>query len=186
MISTKNDLQKSLNLHIFYFQLARAPSQELVSLLENTETDLILGLGYSCAPGHCLDLDIADGDSLLTLEMGAPRLRRHGVTDRSNGSKDFYHQRKTCNSNNMEKLKLKCQMLVDSCISPLALNLTDKELEELRLKIEKELCDYLTCDKYWSVDKSKHSLNIGAVILITLTLAILYLVFVYQLVWVWY
>ena len=86
----------------------------------------------------------------------------------------------------MDELKEKCEMLVDTCISPLALKLTDKEHQELRAKLEAELCSYLTCDKYWNVDRSRHSVNIGVVLLITLTITILYLMFVYHLVWVWY
>ena len=86
----------------------------------------------------------------------------------------------------MAELKLRCEVLVDSCLSPLALHLTDKELLELREKIEAELCSFLTCDKYWSVESGRHSGNIAAVLLVVATTASLYLVFVYQLVWHWY
>ena len=94
--------------------------------------------------------------------------------------------RNNCNPSKMEKLKERCEILVDTCLSPLALQLTDKELLELRQKIEGEICSYLTCDKYWSVEDRRDRHNLAAIILIVTTIAILYLIFVYHLVWSWY
>ena len=76
--------------------------------------------------------------------------------------------------------------MVDTCISPLALGLTDKELAELRDKMEAEVCAFLSCDLYWSLDRGGRGLNIGLLLLTTITAAVLYLMFVYHLVWVWY
>ena len=94
--------------------------------------------------------------------------------------------RNNCNPTKMAELKERCEILVDSCLSPLALQLTDKELLELREKIEAELCSFLTCERYWSMESGRNNLNIAAVLLVVATTASLYLVFVYQLVWYWY
>ena len=96
------------------------------------------------------------------------------------------YPRNNCNPTYMEKLKLRCEILVDTCLSPLALRLTDKELLQLREKMEAETCSYLTCDKYWSVEASRDRINLAAVILIVTTTATLYLIFIYHLVWSWY
>ena len=169
------------------FQLARAPSRELVALLENSETVS----GQLCRDGVCGDPQPEQLDTSATA-----RLRRHAATGPGNKSRGRAEcpgcaqspasARPSCRPAAMEQLRARCEVLLDSCISPLALQLTDKELAELREKLEAEVCSYLSCDRYWSVDRSKRSLNIGAVLLVTITTAVLYLLFVYHLVWVWY
>ena len=87
----------------------------------------------------------------------------------------------------MEELKAQCEMLIDSCISPLALRLTDQELTELREKLETEVCSYLTCDRYWSPTPAvRNQISVGVLLLTTITITLLYLMFIYHLVWVWH
>ena len=174
--------------------VARAPSRELVALLESSDPGL--GLAFTCSSGQCL------GERL---EAGTvrPRLRRHhnnstckdclrsvkttwGLLKLQSLNRSSLTTRNNCNPNKMEKLKTRCEVLVDSCLSPLALQLTDKELLQLREKIEAEICSYLTCDKYWSVEDRRDRINLAAIILTLTTTAALYLIFVYHLVWSWY
>ena len=160
----------------------RAPSRELVALLENTETGLVMldpeVSGHSCG-GQCLD----------SLGPARPRLRRPAISDNNmtaSGGRQRGQGTGGCNPAAMERLRGRCELLVDTCISPLALSLTDKELAELRDKMEAEVCAFLSCDLYWSLDRGGRGLNIGLLLLTTITAAVLYLMFVYHLVWVWY
>ena len=163
-------------------QLVRAPSRELVAMLENTETGLVTIApeisGHSCG-GQCPE----------SLGPARPRLRRPALTESNLTASGGRHRGQGgtggCNPASMERLRGRCELLMDACISPLALSLTDKELAELRDKMEAEVCAYLSCDLYWSLD-NKPGLNIGLLLLTTLTAATLYLLFVYHLVWVWY
>ena len=173
-------MPSSLPSHLVTVQLVRAPSRELVALLENTETGLVMPPevgGHSCG-GQCPD----------SLGPARPRLRRSALSDNltaSGGRQRGQGGTGGCNPASMERLRGRCELLMDACISPLALSLTDKELAELRDKMEAEVCAYLSCDLYWSLDL-KPGLNIGLLLLTTLTAAVLYLMFVYHLVWVWY
>lgn len=162
-------------------QLVRAPSRELVALLENTETGLVTITpevsGRGCG-SQCLD----------SVGPGRPRLRRPALGDNmtASGGRQRGQGTADCNPAVMERLRGRCELLMDTCIQPLALSLTDMELAQLRDKMEAEVCAFLSCDLYWSLDRGGRSLNIGLLLLLTTVLAVLYLLFVYHLVWVWY
>ena len=85
----------------------------------------------------------------------------------------------------MEELHARCQLLITTCVSPLGLQLADTELEQLRARLGRALCWFLTCDRYWSVDNTKRKLNIAAVLFAILVSGATFLSFAHHLVWVW-
>ena len=144
-----------------------------MALLENTETGLVTRM--------------PSAESFVDSTGPArPRLRRPALIDPYNMTEAGRQRAGGCIPAHMESLRAQCEVLLDTCISPLALGLTDKELAELRERMEAEVCAYLSCDLYWSLDRGGRGLNIGLILLTTLTMAVLYLLFVYHLVWVWY
>eukprot|EP00090_Calanus_glacialis_P014943 TRINITY_DN23819_c1_g1_i1.p1 TRINITY_DN23819_c1_g1~~TRINITY_DN23819_c1_g1_i1.p1 ORF type:complete len:307 (+),score=93.33 TRINITY_DN23819_c1_g1_i1:24-923(+) len=159
-------------------QLAKAPSRELVALLENTDAGLSLDpvdISHSCTSSYCVGVP------------GSPRLRRQMARIAQNESEDCPEcsaRRSQCDSDKMADLQIKCQMLVNTCVAPLALHLSDKELEDLKEKLEAQVCWYLTCDRYWSVQGGKRHPNILAILLVILTTAVIFLTFAYYVVWV--
>lgn len=89
-----------------------------------------------------------------------------------------------CDPEKMAELEAKCRMLVNTCVAPLALQLSDKELEELREKLGSDICWYLTCDRYWSAQGGRRHPNILAILLVILTAGIVFLTVAYYVVWV--
>ena len=93
-------------------------------------------------------------------------------------------RRSQCDTVKMEDLQTRCQMLVNTCVAPLALQLSDKELQDLKEKMSSKVCWYLTCDRYWSVQGGKRHPNILAILLIIFSAAVIFLTFAYYVVWV--
>ena len=75
-------------------------------------------------------------------------------------------------------------MMVNTCVSPLALQLTDRELDQLKEKLSAQVCWYLHCDRYWSVHGARRLPNIFAILLVILTAAVVFLTLAYYVVWV--
>ncbi|XP_043288780.1 uncharacterized protein [Venturia canescens] len=54
-----------------------------------------------------------------------------------------------CKPEELEKLKLQCQILVRDCIAGLLANLSVKDFQEIEGELNRAICWYLSCDKYW-------------------------------------
>lgn len=54
-----------------------------------------------------------------------------------------------CKPEELQKIKTSCENLVRDCIAGLLLNLSDKDFREVEDDLNRAICWYLTCDRYW-------------------------------------
>ncbi|KAI8034905.1 hypothetical protein M5D96_012252 [Drosophila gunungcola] len=57
--------------------------------------------------------------------------------------------RANCKPEELSKLKSRCEMLLRSCIGGLLLSMSDQAFKEMEEEMNKAVCWYLTCDRYW-------------------------------------
>ncbi|XP_058981588.1 uncharacterized protein LOC101889550 isoform X1 [Musca domestica] len=57
--------------------------------------------------------------------------------------------RANCKPEELNKLQAKCEYLVRSCIGGLILSMTDQQFKDMEEEMNKAVCWYLTCDRYW-------------------------------------
>ncbi|XP_021927713.1 uncharacterized protein LOC110833678 isoform X4 [Zootermopsis nevadensis] len=54
-----------------------------------------------------------------------------------------------CKPEDLQKLKLRCEILVRDCIAGLLVNLSVQDFKEVEEDLNRAVCWYLTCDRYW-------------------------------------
>lgn len=57
--------------------------------------------------------------------------------------------RANCKPEELSKLKARCELLLRSCIGGLLLAMSDQAFKEMEEEMNKAVCWYLTCDRYW-------------------------------------
>ncbi|KAL7742374.1 hypothetical protein ACLKA6_019009 [Drosophila palustris] len=57
--------------------------------------------------------------------------------------------RANCKPEELSKLKTRCELLLRSCIGGLLLSMSDQAFREMEEEMNKAVCWYLTCDRYW-------------------------------------
>ncbi|XP_032574492.1 uncharacterized protein LOC6617258 isoform X1 [Drosophila sechellia] len=57
--------------------------------------------------------------------------------------------RANCKPEELSKLKNRCEILLRSCIGGLLLSMSDQAFKEMEDEMNKAVCWYLTCDRYW-------------------------------------
>ncbi|KAL5279390.1 hypothetical protein ACFFRR_003786 [Megaselia abdita] len=55
----------------------------------------------------------------------------------------------SCQSEELAKLKTKCEFLVRSCVGSLLLRMSDEKFKEMEAELNKAICWYLSCERYW-------------------------------------
>ncbi|KAL2714900.1 uncharacterized protein V1478_014598 [Vespula squamosa] len=58
-----------------------------------------------------------------------------------------------CKPEELQKLKLQCEILVRDCIAGLLANLSIREFQEIEGELNRAICWYLSCDRYWEDTK---------------------------------
>ncbi|XP_067626252.1 uncharacterized protein [Eurosta solidaginis] len=66
-----------------------------------------------------------------------------------NGDGNTQKIRANCKVDELRKLKIQCELLVRSCIANLLLTMTDQSYKELEEEMNRAVCWYLSCDRYW-------------------------------------
>ncbi|XP_055381695.1 uncharacterized protein LOC129612201 [Condylostylus longicornis] len=66
----------------------------------------------------------------------------------NNGTENQKFYRK-CDPDGIAKIKQKCEYTVRKCITGLLLEMTDLQFRELENELNRVVCWYLTCDRYW-------------------------------------
>ncbi|XP_076060795.1 uncharacterized protein LOC143036844 isoform X2 [Oratosquilla oratoria] len=90
----------------------------------------------------------------------------------------------TCNEEHLAELRVKCQHLIQQCISGLLLNLTMDQFTEIEASLNRAVCWYLTCDRYWeagSMETPEFPWGLVTALILLLTLGIS---LCYYIVWV--
>ncbi|KAG7188843.1 hypothetical protein KM043_008449 [Ampulex compressa] len=90
-----------------------------------------------------------DEDSMVEAALPAMdrKQRRRGL-----------HLRKlksNCKPEELQKLKQQCEILVRDCIAGLLANLSLRDFQEIEGELNRAICWYLSCDRYWE-DTKKH------------------------------
>nr|XP_036225438.1 uncharacterized protein LOC106614921 isoform X1 [Bactrocera oleae] len=66
-----------------------------------------------------------------------------------NDNGNIQKTRSSCKAEELNKLKLQCEALVRSCISGLLLTMTDQMFKEMEEEMNRAVCWYLSCERYW-------------------------------------
>ncbi|KAF2362874.1 hypothetical protein FHG87_006366 [Trinorchestia longiramus] len=114
----------------------------------------------------------------------AERSERTGSTNGLGGPRELplrplHSWRDSCNEEHLSELRAKCQMLIQHCIAGLVLNLTLEQVRDVEAALQRSVCWYLTCERYWEAANVDHlafpwSLVTGAVLLLTLGVSLAY------------
>ncbi|XP_076254137.1 uncharacterized protein LOC143192591 isoform X3 [Rhynchophorus ferrugineus] len=59
-----------------------------------------------------------------------------------------------CKPEELQKIKTKCEILVRDCIASLLIQLSIKDFKEVEDELNRAICWYLTCDRYWEDSQS--------------------------------
>ncbi|XP_025986666.1 uncharacterized protein LOC105194659 isoform X2 [Solenopsis invicta] len=91
--------------------------------------------------------DVEDEENLVEAALPAvdKKQRRRGL-----------HLRKlksNCKPEELQKLKTQCEILVRDCIAGLLTNLSVRDFQEIEGELNRAICWYLSCDKYWEDTK---------------------------------
>ncbi|XP_069354974.1 uncharacterized protein [Maniola hyperantus] len=62
---------------------------------------------------------------------------------------DLQAERAACDPAHLQGLKVRCERVVHSCIATLLLHLTQHQFIELEDEMQRAVCWYLSCDRYW-------------------------------------
>ncbi|XP_028166724.1 uncharacterized protein LOC114357347 isoform X2 [Ostrinia furnacalis] len=62
---------------------------------------------------------------------------------------DLQAERAACDPTRLQGLKIRCERVVHSCIATLLLHLTQHQFTELEEEMQRAVCWYLSCDRYW-------------------------------------
>nr|XP_032510732.1 uncharacterized protein LOC116765375 [Danaus plexippus plexippus] len=62
---------------------------------------------------------------------------------------DLQAERAACDPTHLQGLKVRCERVVHSCIATLLLHLTQHQFSELEEEMQRAVCWYLSCDRYW-------------------------------------
>ncbi|XP_072937278.1 uncharacterized protein [Epargyreus clarus] len=62
---------------------------------------------------------------------------------------DLQAERAACDPTRLQGLKVRCERIVHSCIATLLLHLTQHQFTELEEEMQRAVCWYLSCDRYW-------------------------------------
>ncbi|KAK0163098.1 hypothetical protein PV327_006807 [Microctonus hyperodae] len=71
-----------------------------------------------------------------------------------------------CKPEELQKLKIQCEILVRDCIVGLLANLSVKDFQEIEGELNRAICWYLSCDRYWE-DTKRHQRHTPWYLLLT-------------------
>ncbi|XP_066245586.1 uncharacterized protein [Euwallacea similis] len=89
-----------------------------------------------------------------------------------------------CKPEELQKIKTKCEILVRDCIAGLLVQLSDNDFKDIEDELNRSVCWYLTCDRYWEDSQSDlRSFPWGLLCMIVMVLS-LGVCLCYYIVWV--
>ncbi|XP_045511211.1 uncharacterized protein LOC123706103 isoform X2 [Colias croceus] len=93
----------------------------------------------------------SDGDTNQTAELCDADTVESSLPPDSRQKRlaDLQAERAACDPNKLQGLKVRCEKVVHSCIATLLLHLTQPQFTELEEEMQRAVCWYLSCDRYW-------------------------------------
>ncbi|XP_037929337.1 uncharacterized protein LOC119689707 [Teleopsis dalmanni] len=71
------------------------------------------------------------------------------VKIKAGNATNMHNIRASCKAEELSKLKLKCEQLVRTCITGLLITMSNVAFKEMEDEMNKAVCWYLSCDRYW-------------------------------------
>ncbi|XP_034472957.1 uncharacterized protein LOC117780510 isoform X1 [Drosophila innubila] len=109
--------------------------------------------------GHLKRPDVADSDAETELKQNETEEGEQSEDAEGSGQPDATQLpdgvtgqtkvRANCKPEELSKLKTRCEQLLRSCIGGLLLSMSDQGFKEMEEEMNKAVCWYLTCDRYW-------------------------------------
>ncbi|XP_065164647.1 uncharacterized protein [Atheta coriaria] len=87
------------------------------------------------------------GDDLVDSTVPVPDNRQQRIVE-------LQKLKSNCKPEELVKLKTKCEILVRDCIASLLIQLSIKDFKEIEDELNRAVCWYLTCDRYWEDSQS--------------------------------
>ncbi|CAK1602897.1 unnamed protein product [Parnassius mnemosyne] len=93
----------------------------------------------------------SDGDTNQTAELCDADMVESSLPPDSRQKRlaDLQAERAACDPARLQGLKVRCERVVHSCIATLLLHLTQHQFTELEEEMQRTVCWYLSCDRYW-------------------------------------
>ncbi|XP_059473086.1 uncharacterized protein LOC132195241 isoform X2 [Neocloeon triangulifer] len=88
-----------------------------------------------------------------------------------------------CRPDLLNELRDQCENLVWDCIAGLLANLTTEEFKSIEADMNRAICWYLTCDRYWENSANDRRKFPWALLLVLVTALALVICFCYYLIW---
>ncbi|XP_050309906.1 uncharacterized protein LOC126745906 isoform X1 [Anthonomus grandis grandis] len=89
-----------------------------------------------------------------------------------------------CKPEELQKVKTKCEILVRDCIANLLIQLSVKDFREIEEELNRAVCWYLTCDRYWEDSQGDIKTFPWGILCMAFMLLSLGFCFCYYVVWV--
>ncbi|KAK6632143.1 hypothetical protein RUM44_007173 [Polyplax serrata] len=97
---------------------------------------------------------------------------------------EFQKLKANCKPEELLKLKQRCEVLVQDCIAGLLVNLSMQEYKEVEQALNKAVCWYLTCDRYWEDSLEETRPFPWALVFVLVMVLSLAICLVYYIIWV--
>ncbi|XP_013201260.2 uncharacterized protein LOC106143672 [Amyelois transitella] len=93
----------------------------------------------------------SEGDANQTAELCDADTVESALPDDSRRRRlaDLQAERAACDPTKLQGLKVRCERIVQECIATLLLQLSMHQFTELEEEMQRAVCWYLSCDRYW-------------------------------------
>ncbi|GAB0094114.1 uncharacterized protein DMENIID0001_093390 [Sergentomyia squamirostris] len=89
-----------------------------------------------------------------------------------------------CKTEDLDVLKKKCEMLIRDCIAGLLVNLSQQDFKDMEEELNRSVCWYLTCERYWEDSPSEPKPFPWGLVFILVIVLSLGVCFCYYIIWV--
>ncbi|XP_063239597.1 uncharacterized protein LOC134540653 [Bacillus rossius redtenbacheri] len=89
-----------------------------------------------------------------------------------------------CKPEELHKLKLRCEILIRDCIAGLLVNLSIQDFKDVEEELNRAVCWYLTCDRYWEDSPADARLFPWGLVFVLVMVLSLGICLCYYIIWV--
>ncbi|XP_059615290.1 uncharacterized protein LOC132260912 [Phlebotomus argentipes] len=89
-----------------------------------------------------------------------------------------------CKSEDLDLLKKKCEVLIRDCIAGLLVNLSQQDFKEMEEELNRAVCWYLTCERYWEDSPTEPKPFPWGLVFVLVMVLSLGVCFCYYIIWV--
>ncbi|XP_054257509.1 uncharacterized protein LOC129001608 isoform X2 [Macrosteles quadrilineatus] len=100
-------------------------------------------------PAHCPRSEAPSDSDNHTGGMCPDNLVDSSVPPKHQRVSELQKLKANCKPEELQKVKLRCEVLVRDCIAGLLVNLSIQDFKDVEEELNQAVCWYLTCDRYW-------------------------------------